>query len=404
MPVRLLLSIALTIAAASSAIADDTATAAAHYKQGKAFCDAHAYDQAIAEYQQAYALDHVAAHLFNIGRAFHLKGDLEKAIDHYRMYLAAEPTSGRASEVRSHIATATQALAAEHARQRAAKEAARIAAEQEKARADEDHRNRQRAAVAHVKQAEAYARAGAWVQAGEEHRAAATADGDPRHLLDAGEAFRMHPDQEKARDAFRAYLDQVPLGDDSDRVRAKVAEITRAIEKAAADERARALRESSPAVHAARAASSRRGRVDLAVGPESSQGAADPYFGVGIGFRLGLAVAVGDHLFVRGGVHLVIPTGGHNKDSQNMIVSTYAFDAGLGLEGRWPVGRGVDLVGGGAILYGEADQAHQAGHREWRDPDAPPGRRPDRDLQVNGVALAAAITAGKTAQRSLPLP
>jgi len=238
----LLVAIVLAASFASPARADDKAQAAAHYKQGKAFFDAKQYDQAIAEYQQAYTLDHVTAHLFNIGRAFHLKGDLKSAIEFYQKFLAADPASSRADEVRGHIASATQQLADEDARRRASEEAVRIAAEQQKAR--EAQEQKKVAAIAHVKQAEAYAQAGAWAKAGEEHRAAATVDRDPQHLLDAGDAFRKQPDLARARDAFLAYLEQVPLGDNSDQIRAKVAELTRAIEKADEDERQRKLRES----------------------------------------------------------------------------------------------------------------------------------------------------------------
>lgn len=236
------LAIAVLLAvSASPAIADDKAKAAAHYKQGKAFFDAKAYDQAIAEYQQAYALDHVPAHLFNIGRAYHLKGDLKAAIEAYQKYLDAEPSGPRATEVRGYIASATQQIADEEAKRRADEEAARLAAEREKSKQEQEQK--QIAATAHVKQADAYAQAGAWAKAGDEHRAAADVDGDPKHLLAAAEAYRKQPDHAKARDAYLAYLEKVPLGPDSDAVRAKVAETTRAIEKAEEAERQRKLRE-----------------------------------------------------------------------------------------------------------------------------------------------------------------
>src|SRR5262245_159678 len=96
-------------AIAVPADANPNQKAAAHYKQGKAFLDSGQYDKAIGEFEAAYALDKVASHLFNIARAYHLKNDLDKALEFYQKYLDAEPASPRAAEVRGLIATATQA-------------------------------------------------------------------------------------------------------------------------------------------------------------------------------------------------------------------------------------------------------------------------------------------------------
>lgn len=228
---RIALALAWSMSASSLTAADPRAEAAAHYRQGKAFADAKQYDQAIAEYRKAYALDGVTSHLFNIARMLHDKGDFAAAIDHYQQYLAAEPGTPRAREVRAFIAEATRQQAAAEAKRRADDEAARIAAEQQRV----EQQRRALAAQAHRKQAEAYAQAGAWGKAGDEYRAATAADGDPSHLIDAARAFREQPDLAKARDALVAYLEKVPLGERSDKIRAEVAELTRTIEKAARD-------------------------------------------------------------------------------------------------------------------------------------------------------------------------
>lgn len=201
----------------------DKAKAALHYKQGKAFEGAKQYDEAIAEYRAAYAIDKQAAHLYNIARALHLKGDLKAAIESYQKYLDADPSSARGKEVRDHVVALTQQVADETAKLDAAAKAKL---------ADE----RRAKAANHVKQAEAYATAGAWVKAGDEHRAAMDVDGDPAHLLAAAEAYGKQPDLPKQRDALAAYLDKVS-GPDADPIRTKLAEVTSAIEKAEAEAR-----------------------------------------------------------------------------------------------------------------------------------------------------------------------
>src|SRR5260370_27947433 len=49
--------------------------------------------------------------------------------------------------------------------------------------------------------------------------------------MPAGEAYRKQPSLDKARDAYRAYLDKVPTGEQSDRVRGELARVTSELEK-----------------------------------------------------------------------------------------------------------------------------------------------------------------------------
>jgi tetratricopeptide (TPR) repeat protein len=217
------LLVVLALLWSAPVVANPNPKAAAHYKQGKAFLDSGQYDKAIVEFEAAYALDKVASHLFNIARAYHLKNDLDKALEYYQKYLDAEPASPRAAEVRGLIAQATQTKKDNEDKAKAeadakAKEAKRVAA------------------AAHVKQAEAFVLAGAYVKAGDEHRAAFAIDDDPTHLLAAAEAYRKQ-DLYKARDAYTAYLEKVPMGELSDVVRGKVAATTREIDKLEDDAR-----------------------------------------------------------------------------------------------------------------------------------------------------------------------
>ncbi len=214
----------------ASAIAGPDPKAAAHYKQGKAFLDSKQYDQAIVEFQAAYAIDKVPSHLYNIAKAYEAKNDHDKTIEYYQKYLDADPATKLAAEVRNAIANATAARDAAKAKQAADEEAARLAA-------------RKRDAAARVKQAEAFAQAGAWSDAGKEHEAAFVIDDDPSHLIAAAEAYRKAPDLKAARDAYAAYLGKEPQGGDSDQVRTKLAETTKAIEKQDADERERLRKE-----------------------------------------------------------------------------------------------------------------------------------------------------------------
>jgi tetratricopeptide (TPR) repeat protein len=224
------------LAFAAHAVANPRAKAEAHYKQGKAFLDSHQYDKAITEFEAAYAIDKVASHLFNIARAYHLKTDYEKAIEFYTKYLDAEPKSPRAAEVRGLVAEATLAKKQADDKKAAEAEAARIAAERKKI--EELEAQKRTMAAARVKQAEAFVLAGAYTKAGDEHRAAYEIDGDATHLLAAAEAYRKQ-DLYKARDAYKAYLEKVPMGELSDAVRGKVADTTREIEKAEEAERKR---------------------------------------------------------------------------------------------------------------------------------------------------------------------
>ena len=233
------LALALVCALTATAAAD-VKTAAAHYKQGKAFFDAKAYDQAIAEYQQAFAADGNVAHLYNIARAYQLAGDPKHAVEFYQRFLAAAPDSPTAPQARDYVAVATKDIADAEAKQREADEVARKAAAAQQQAAEQEQRRV--AADAHVRQAEAFAHAGAWGDAGAEYAGATDADGDPAHLIAAAAAYRKQPDPVKARDAYRAYLTKVPMGSDSDLARTGVADLTKQIDKTEQDARDAKLR------------------------------------------------------------------------------------------------------------------------------------------------------------------
>ncbi|HEV7556987.1 MAG TPA: tetratricopeptide repeat protein [Kofleriaceae bacterium] len=231
MMTRLVLALGVVAALAGSAAANDPKQAAVHAKQAKAYFDAKQYDDAIAEFRKAYELDTKPLTLFKLASVFYAKGDYKGAIEFYQKYLAADPDGPYAKQAIEFSTIANKAIADVAAQERAEADAAHAAVV-------EAERQRKLVAVAaRIKQAEAYAHANAWSDAGAEYLAAADASGEPAHLLDAAKAFRRAPDLVKARAALLAYLDKAPASPTSEQVRGDVAAISRAIEKADADER-----------------------------------------------------------------------------------------------------------------------------------------------------------------------
>ena len=197
--------VVVVLCACGVAFADPSA--ASHYKQGKAFFEARQYDQAIAEYLAAYALDKLPAHLYNIGRAYRLAGNAKLAIEYFQRFLDVAPNSPLAKEIREDIVRATQELV---------EQAAKVDAERKRLIIE-----------SHVNRARAFADSGQWNQAGDQHRAAFDVDGDPSHLRDAGDAYVNVPDVPKALDAYNAYLDRAPQAGDSNAVREKIAKLSK---------------------------------------------------------------------------------------------------------------------------------------------------------------------------------
>src|SRR5215468_1047360 len=108
----ILLGILGAAAVAGAQPEGDLARARALDKAGTEAFRAGRYDQAIASYQAAYALAPRAGGLFNIGRAYHKKGDAQHALEYYRRYLADEPKGPVAAEARAYVADLERALPA----------------------------------------------------------------------------------------------------------------------------------------------------------------------------------------------------------------------------------------------------------------------------------------------------
>lgn len=132
--------------------------AKARFKQGEAYLDQKLYDQAIVEFEAAYALSPLPILLFNIAQALRLKGENDKALDTYLKFLAVNPEGPVADLARNHVAYLTKdkearqeierMKAAEEERRKREAEAARIAAEKaeaERVRLAEEARVREEA-------------------------------------------------------------------------------------------------------------------------------------------------------------------------------------------------------------------------------------------------------------------
>jgi tetratricopeptide (TPR) repeat protein len=210
--------------------------AAAHFKQGKAYFSAGAYDKAVEEYLAAYALVPKSALLFNAARAYHLKGDRPKAVEYYNLYLGQEPDGKASDEAREYVAglTRERAAEAEAARKKIEDEIEQREEEQAEAKrkAEEADKERKRTlASGHVKQAKAYLDANAYDPAVAEYEAAFVLTQDPLHVFDIADATRAKGDKAKAIEHYRRYLGIVPEGPKSDEARKQVAGLTRAIEE-----------------------------------------------------------------------------------------------------------------------------------------------------------------------------
>jgi tetratricopeptide (TPR) repeat protein len=87
--------------------ADEKATEQArqHYEKGKQEFDLGKWDDAIAEFEQAYRLRGDPTFLFNMAQAYRRKGDLQRALDLYKNYLIANPNSEKRSDIEKRIRT-----------------------------------------------------------------------------------------------------------------------------------------------------------------------------------------------------------------------------------------------------------------------------------------------------------
>jgi tetratricopeptide (TPR) repeat protein len=116
--VAIVIALAAGFAAAQPSTPGDRKKAESHFKMGQAFYNTQQWDKAIGEYQSAWDISHEPALQFSIGLAFHKKGDLAQALQHYLKYIDLDPDGVAADEARAYIAELTPKVEAEAAARR----------------------------------------------------------------------------------------------------------------------------------------------------------------------------------------------------------------------------------------------------------------------------------------------
>ena len=113
---RFFLFIALTVATAHAAFADDAAQARQLKSQGDSAMDSLHYDEALAAYKAAYDLSHDPAILYNMGQVRRARSEYPEALDSFEAFDRDAPPDLKArvptlaqiiAEVRSKVATIT---------------------------------------------------------------------------------------------------------------------------------------------------------------------------------------------------------------------------------------------------------------------------------------------------------
>jgi hypothetical protein len=99
-----LLPSALPSVARAQTHADDTTRAKELFQQGTTLFDLGEFDKAIDAWQQGYKEKPDPGFLYNIGQAYRLKGDSQKAIFFYRGYLRNSPKAANRADIEAKIA------------------------------------------------------------------------------------------------------------------------------------------------------------------------------------------------------------------------------------------------------------------------------------------------------------
>jgi tetratricopeptide (TPR) repeat protein len=107
-----LLGVALVAAVsfAPASRAEDGDKAREHYSIGLRAYDSGKYDEAIAEFEEAYRYKDAPGLLYNIGQAYRLSNRPEEALRYYRTYLEKKPDAANAADVQAKIDRLTAIL------------------------------------------------------------------------------------------------------------------------------------------------------------------------------------------------------------------------------------------------------------------------------------------------------
>ncbi len=90
---------------------DSKDEATEHFEKAEAHMKVGAYDDAIREYEAAYAIAPKPGFYYDIGRAYELKGDKKHALEYFLKYLELEPNGPASTEARMRSVTLEHELA-----------------------------------------------------------------------------------------------------------------------------------------------------------------------------------------------------------------------------------------------------------------------------------------------------
>jgi colicin import membrane protein len=107
-----------------------------HFQQGDAYVQAGAYKSAAEEFLEAYRLWPNERFHYNIAQAYRLGGEKEKAVEHYKRYLAAVSDGDTASDARQQLAVLMTDIEREQAARAAEEKAAAEKAAADRAAAE----------------------------------------------------------------------------------------------------------------------------------------------------------------------------------------------------------------------------------------------------------------------------
>lgn len=99
----LTISLAFVLVAVGSAHAQDRKKAEQRYNEASKAYAAGDYEKAVKGFVEAYQIVPTNPLLFNIGQAYRLSGEKEKALSYYEKYVTFEPGGAQVPEAKEHI-------------------------------------------------------------------------------------------------------------------------------------------------------------------------------------------------------------------------------------------------------------------------------------------------------------
>jgi len=108
--------IALIVAACPAMAAGDKAAAKRIFRKGVTEYNLGHFEDAIAQFEQAYEIDHSPIILFNIGQSHRKLGHSERALFFFKRYLVENPKAKDRAEVEQWIAEIEDTMRAERTR------------------------------------------------------------------------------------------------------------------------------------------------------------------------------------------------------------------------------------------------------------------------------------------------